>query len=296
LAILALFVTFSDHFVLSPLRFILGVLLALFLPGYILISIIFAERPPNSDSGQALLSRVILSVALSIVIVPALAIALQHSGIGIKRVPIAIGLCGITILLSSVAVWRRLSIPPERRFCISDEIPSLEVSIQGFREIDRFTLLLTGLIVIALLLASGAAVYAVSSPSGSSASTEFYLLSENQTGAFVASGYPTEFVQGQPERIGVGIKNNEAESKSYVLLVAVQQTTERSKDAEVIEREVLQRLSISLTANDRTVVPINTSIPTTGDSLQLMFELHESGSGLNEPYRETYLWVNVTGR
>jgi len=294
LSVLATVLALIEVSALLPLRFVLGILLALFFPGYPLVSFVFPKTPSDDDPGQSLLSRAVLSVALSVVIVPLLAIGLQYSGIGIRRVPVAVGLCGITILLTGLAIWRRLSISPNRRFTIIDEMGTVWTPFRTVLNKDQITQALIGLLVISLLVTGGGAAYSTFGSTDGRATTEFYLLSENRTGSFVASGYPTEFVQGEPQRIGVGIENHEGAHQNYTAVIAVQSMTERSKDADMIERQVLRRINISVGENQQTIVPLNVSVPVTGENLQLVFELYQGTSERTDPYRETYLWINST--
>jgi len=56
----------------------------------------------------------------------------------------------------------------------------------------------------------------------SMASTEFYLLTENESGDLVAAGYPTNMTRGESGSLVVGIGNQGHESVEYTVVVELQ--------------------------------------------------------------------------
>ena len=98
---------------ISAMRFILGLPLVLFLPGYSLIATLF----PRKDDLDAI-ERVALSFGLSIAITPLLGLALNYTPFGIRLSPILIVLSVFTISLALGAYVRRSMIPEEDRFVV----------------------------------------------------------------------------------------------------------------------------------------------------------------------------------
>lgn len=279
---------------LLPLRFVLGILLALFLPGYQLVSILFPEAPSDDDPGKTLLGRSVLAIALSVVIVPLVAISLQYSGVGIRRIPVAVALAGVTALLGAGAAARRYRLPPTQRFVLDTEFPDPRSMTRWLGGADRITRVLTGLLIISLLTATAGAAYYAVDPGGEKATTEFYLLSQNRTGDYVASGYPSELTSDEPQTIGVGIANHEGHTTEYTVVVSVQRMTERSRAATVVERHNLSRFNQTLQNEEEILVPVSISVPIKGQNLRLHFALYNQTIATGSPYRETYLWVNAT--
>lgn len=76
------------------LRYLFGGALILFLPGYSLTQFLFARRQEMEDS----VTRVALSIGLSIALVPLLALVLNYTPYGIRLLPIAITLGAFTAL------------------------------------------------------------------------------------------------------------------------------------------------------------------------------------------------------
>jgi hypothetical protein len=83
------------------LRFVFGIVLVLFLPGYSLIQALF----PKNELDE--LTRFALSIGLSLALVPLTGLALNYTPFGIRLLPVAISLAGLTIALLIVALTRK---------------------------------------------------------------------------------------------------------------------------------------------------------------------------------------------
>ena len=98
----------------TPVRVVLGLLLVLFLPGYSLIAALF----PRKDDLDGI-ERIALSFGLSIAVVPLLGLALNYTPLGIRLVPVLLGLSLFTVLLAVVAGVRRVWMPEAERFVVA---------------------------------------------------------------------------------------------------------------------------------------------------------------------------------
>jgi hypothetical protein len=83
------------------LRYVFGSALVLFLPGYSLIEALYPKRELDE------LTRFALSIGLSLALVPLTGLVLNHTPFGIRLLPVAISLAGLTVVLLGVAVKRR---------------------------------------------------------------------------------------------------------------------------------------------------------------------------------------------
>ena len=84
------------------LRYVFGALLILFLPGYSLIEFLYSKKA-DLDS----LTRLALSIGLSIAIVPLVGLVLNYTPLGIRLYPIEISLVVITLLLLVLALRKK---------------------------------------------------------------------------------------------------------------------------------------------------------------------------------------------
>ncbi len=90
-------------------RYVLGSLFVLFLPGFSLVELLYPRAHSLFiwKSELDALERLALSVGLSLALVPLTGLALNYTPWGIRLVPIALSLGGLTIIFSLSALWRR---------------------------------------------------------------------------------------------------------------------------------------------------------------------------------------------
>jgi uncharacterized membrane protein len=83
------------------LRYAFGGLLVLFLPGFSLIQLLYPKKELDE------LTRFALSIGLSLALVPLVGLALNYSPFGIRLLPVALSLSGLTLILLIVALGRK---------------------------------------------------------------------------------------------------------------------------------------------------------------------------------------------
>ena len=84
------------------LRYLFGGLLVLFLPGFSLVELLYSKRKELDD-----LTRVALSIGLSLAIVPLTGLVLNYTPWGIRLLPVAVSLVGLTVILLTLALRRK---------------------------------------------------------------------------------------------------------------------------------------------------------------------------------------------
>jgi len=100
--LLSLALTTVTSGVVLYLRYVFGGLLILYLPGYALIEFLY----PKKKDLEAL-TRIALSIGLSLAIVPLTGLALNYTPFGIRLPPVAISLTGITVILLFLGLRRK---------------------------------------------------------------------------------------------------------------------------------------------------------------------------------------------
>jgi len=83
------------------LRYVFGSVLVLFLPGYSLIEALYPKRELDE------LTRLALSIGLSLALVPLIGLVLNYTPWGIRLAPVAVSIAGVTVALSMVALKRK---------------------------------------------------------------------------------------------------------------------------------------------------------------------------------------------
>lgn len=97
------------EFPLVVLRWILGSVFVLFIPGYVAVETLF-PRGRDLDG----IERLALSVGLSLAFVPLIGLLLNYTPWGIRLTPIVISLAILTLGLTLVGVGRRFRMSVER--------------------------------------------------------------------------------------------------------------------------------------------------------------------------------------
>lgn len=251
------------------------------------------------DRGIDGIERVALSFGLSIAIVPLIGLVLNFTPWGIRLLPVLLSVAGFTLISTVVAATRRRSLPEEEQFRVPyrnwieagrDEMFNPETRLDG-----ALNVLLAG----SILLAVGSVGYAVMVPPSGEQFTEFYLLTEDDDGEYVAADYPTEFVRGEPQPVVVGMDNNEAETLTYTVVVQLQTVELEGNETIIEDRTEIDRFTSPSLADNETWRTTREIEPTrTGDDLRVQYLLYpgdvpESPTGENA-YREVHLWINVT--
>lgn len=304
----------------SPFRVITGLLFALFVPGYALVAALFPEagRPPENtrsettprSDGSARPSkrrfhdhfrgvdrweRLALSFALSLAIVPLLAMGVTLSSLLFTTFSLFMTISAFTVLCTVIAMKRRWALSPQKRFRLS-----VVDRFGSFTDADsRGGVLLNVALVVAILFAVGTLGFTViASPDGEQF-TEFYVLSEDEDGELVAAEYPDSLTPGEPQQVYAGIDNHEGETVEYDVVVQLQRVEESDQGAVVTERHRVDQFSAVLEHNESRVDERNLTVSDelTGSDLRLEFLLYkdsvpETPTG-ETAYRKLHIWIDV---
>lgn len=98
----------ENAYPIAYLRNILGLIFVLWMPGYTFIKALFPTKVPIPTSSTELdnIERVVLSVGMSIAIVPMVGLLLYYTPLGIQLAPITLSLLALTIVLATAAIIR----------------------------------------------------------------------------------------------------------------------------------------------------------------------------------------------
>lgn len=98
--IAAVFIIPEDAYPIVYIRYILGSIFILWLPGYTLIKALFPKKEIDN------IERTALSIGTSIALVPIVGLLLNYTPFGIRLAPITISLSALTITLAVIAIIR----------------------------------------------------------------------------------------------------------------------------------------------------------------------------------------------
>jgi Protein of unknown function (DUF1616) len=115
-AILSVFSIPESAYPAVIIRYVLGAIFVLWLPGYAFMKALFPNRLPFSSglgrtldtSGRDLdtLERVVLSIGMSLALVPIVGLLLNYTPWGIRLTPITLSLTALTLAFSTAAIIR----------------------------------------------------------------------------------------------------------------------------------------------------------------------------------------------
>ncbi|PSP73858.1 hypothetical protein BRC86_07900 [Halobacteriales archaeon QS_3_64_16] len=258
-----------------------------------------ADQTGRTAGGIDGIERVALSIGLSVAVVPLVGLVLNFTPLGIRLVPIVLVLSALTLGTAALAARRRWALSPEERFTIPYREWTTNARSELFRPATRADAALNVLLVVSLLLATTSVGYALFVPSEGEGFTEFYLLTENDSGGLVATDYPRNFTQGEGKPLVVGIENNEGESVEYTAVVTLQRVERGSNNTtRVIEERELRRFGTQVAPNETWRRPHTLTPTMRGDRLRVAYLLYRGSvpedPGAENAYRELHLWVNVS--
>lgn len=307
----------------TPLRIVLGLSFVLFLPGYAFVAALFPEKgSPNNkaptdqpsietnseksstrterirNEGIDGIERVALSFGLSIAISPLIGLGLNFTPFGIRLVPIVFAIGGFTLITTAVAAVRRAALPPEERFQVPFKQWYTTIYTELFEPETRADQLLNVVLVVSLLLAVSSVAYAVAVPKSGESFSEFYLLTENESSDLTASNYPSNFSVGESKPLVVGITNNEHQSETYDVVVQLQRVRTTNNSTKVLAHESIENFRTQLATNETWTQKHSVTPTMSGTRLRLVYLLYKDGvpsqPTIENAYRETHLWVNVS--
>lgn len=250
----------------SALRIVLGLPFLLFFPGYTL-TVAFFPKEGQLDS----IERIALGFGLSIVAVPLIGLVLNYTTWGISLYSILVSVTIFILAISLTAWFRRHRLAEAERFSVSLDLNLAPWKGQGL--VDK---ILSIILIVAILGASGTLVYVIAAPKVGERFTEFYILGSGGK----AEGYTKELVLGEESKVTVGIVNQENETVSYRVEVTIDGARLNEIGPVVLHHEDSWQGEVSF-------------MPTQiGESQKVEFLLYKQGQ--NEAYRRTHLWVDVT--
>lgn len=287
----------------SSLRLFVTVPLALFLPGYALVSVLFPARERDARETAAtatdarprgidVTERVGLGFVLSLAIVPLAVLVVPIIGLELTAASVAAALALVTVVAAQLGVVRRLRTPDTERFSVSP-ISSLG-RLRG--DDNAVATASSVLLVVAIGIAVSALLVGLLLPISGGGYTELALYSEDEDGELVAGALPSEVESGESIPVTVSIENQEGNQQRYTVVVQEQVV----EDGEVVERTELQRIDTTVSdgataSGERSVTPTAGSGETVRISLLLYHDEPPATPTNDNAAEETHFWVEVTG-
>jgi hypothetical protein len=102
------FTVAEDAYPAVYVRYVLGTVFVLWMPGYSFIKALFPSELPLKTSTKNLdtIERIALSIGMSLALVPIVGLLLNYTSWGIRLTPIVLSLLALTMVFATVAVIR----------------------------------------------------------------------------------------------------------------------------------------------------------------------------------------------
>ena len=105
---LTVFVIPENAYPLVYIRYVLGAIFVLWLPGYSFIKALFPEETQTKETTKPLdpIERIALSLGMSLALVPIVGLLLNYTPWGIRLTPIVLSLLSLTTIFATAAIIR----------------------------------------------------------------------------------------------------------------------------------------------------------------------------------------------
>ena len=318
LVLLLLYLALGDALLLQdaiarPVRTVVGMPILLFFPGYALVAALFPKQNEsvssgivpfdknagkNTTHGLGLAERVALSFGLSIALLPLFGIGLSVVGLPLDGTEIIQILTVTVVVLTLGAAVRRLSVSPRERFRLPFDQWLGGVRNATVRAPSALDAILNVVLALGIVLAFTSLGLGLVTPTSGESYTQFQLLTTNETDDYTAAGYPQTMDAGEPRSLVANVVNEEGKRTTYTVVVQLQRVEETDGQLTVQERQTVKTLEYTLNPNESVYDSHAITPRMAGDDLRLTYLLY-TGSPPSTPtiqnsYRHTYLWVNVT--
>ena len=253
---------------LSWLRIILGFPFVTFFPGYVFILILF---PRKEDLNT--MTRLILSLGLSIAIVIFIGLILNFTPPGITLYSLLFSIAFFTFFASGLAWYIRQRTRLEERFSLNLR-PFLVSLSHSLKAGGKGYLSLIIILVCALLGGSGVLGYTMTKSIPKQTFTEFYILGT----AGQAANYPLELNPGEEGQVVVGIVSHQPVEVDYRLEVLV------------AGDKLYELYPITLEPEEKWERTVGFTIQERASRQKVEFRLYPDSQPAGEI---RYLWVNI---
>lgn len=317
----------------ASVRAALALPFALFVPGYAFLAAVYPERSAGAtqqsaqdavgdqlvhdlvedtpSAGIAPGERLLLSVVASAALTALLALVVNFSPFSIRPAPMFVAVSAFTVACFVVAFVRRAGLPPERRSGLPvrgalDELvgqftvhsPAL-LSADDGRPTSRREVAFNVLVAVAVLAVVSGAAFAYAAPTADQQFTEFYLVGENETGAYTVNAVPSSLAAGEQRTLYPTMTNQNATAHEYSVVAELQRVERTDGTVTVQTTRRLATMQASAAPGETARVSHQLGPLEPGSDYRVVYLLY-AGDPPPNPSRENArrsvrLYIDVTG-
>lgn len=283
----------------AVIRIPLGFIFVLFAPGYALAAVLFPYNGNRSKHGAVLteqegtwgqitfVERLVVSVGLSVAIVPLAGLVLGYSPWGYNPTVLTVTIASLTIIAAIAGTIRRWTVPSDQRFIVPTvSIPTHFAAFIGKPATSREETLVV-VIILGLVVSTAGIGFAATVPGNGERFTEFHIQAQDaDSGAIEPDAYPNAWAVAEPVDVVVGLTNQEGETVEYTIVVQQQQLGQTTDGYEVTDRTELDRLDVTVGAGETWSEQLEVIPTESSDNARIAYLLYV-GEPPDEPTAET---------
>lgn len=276
----------------------LGLVFLLFVPGYVLLAILFPARSAQDGGASPRLTgteRLVLSFVASVGIAVLAGLGLGATTWRMNALTMYGVLAAMTMPGLAVAYQRRRRLPPDDRLDrgVAETLHRTARTLtQASGPVERTLNVALAAMVILALPVLGMAV----ETGGDDGITEMSLRSEAPTGEFIAGAYPQTFEGDEAHRFALSVGNFEGEPTEHTVVVALQRM---NSTGAIVEEVEVDRFDLALADGEEGVV-IHEVTPgeiVQGENVRLVYLLYRGDAPadptIESAYRHLHLWFEI---
>jgi uncharacterized membrane protein len=196
----------------DTLKIILGLPFLLFIPGYLLLFVLFPTKKTNK--GIDFIQRIALSFGLSLAIIALIGITLYYITGRIYLETAFISIFIFEISLGLISTYRWYKTTPNERLILSINL-SLDKFIKKYKSKTRLDKILLITIIFLIILTTTLFIFVLTTPKPNEKFTEFNILGSDKS----TTNYPYNVIAGENTTIIIGITNHEYQTINYTIEV-----------------------------------------------------------------------------
>lgn len=290
--------------------------LVVLLPGYALVAALFPETrsPLDSDhmdrsttvteqrseaTGLLFSVRVALSVAASVALVAGVAFVVTVAGFSFDAPYIPLGVFGLTLALAAVAFARRAVLSTGERAGLPP-LPTLRSAGSGslLSDTDAFDesvpLAANVVVVVGLLVfVSSVGIAFAATTTGGPQFTEVALVTQNESGDYVADDYPRTLDGSDTTPVTVAIENHERSQQQYTVVTQLARVDRAANGTTVTDRTTLSRNRTTVADGETGYVSPRVTPAVSGTDLRLSFFVYKGDTPGNPTRENAYRVVQL---
>jgi uncharacterized membrane protein len=303
---------------------VLAGLLVVATPGYALLAALYPARAPDVgwrpefDLGSlsalhgdqvgterrprdslAPVERLLFTPIVSAALVGCVLVVVEFTPFSLSPWPILLSLSVTTLLLSGVGAVRRVRRPAASRGGVAalDRVvaaardqfsvrPDSPLSPERHGATSRRTVALNLVVVVAALAAVGGAAGLLAADTAGQEFTEFYVVGQNESGAYLVDEVPERLVAGEEQTVYLGITNQHESAREYTVVATAQYLDRTANGTTVRSERRLATFERSVRPGETARIPHRLALDRPGLDVRVRYLLY-AGEVPADPSRQT---------